>query len=141
MWSRRVELICGALGGTLGLVALGVALLAPVGTRCVSTTVTPGVSGCTRVNLVEMQGLESLSFAIILFGGLSLGVLLFAVGHALVRSLPLLVLLWVCAILLWVATVLALLSIGLFFVPADLLAIAASIAGTVAAGRRLPAQV
>jgi hypothetical protein len=141
MWSRRVELVCGVLGGTLGLVALGVALFAPLGMRCVTTTVSPGVSGCSHVSLVEMQGLAGLSFAILIFSGPSLGVLLFSVWHNLTREGSLLVLLWASTILLWFATVLGLLSIGLFFVPADALALAASIAGTVAARRRLPARV
>lgn len=83
-----------------------------------------------------MQGLASLSFAITLFGGLSLGVIVFAVWHSLARSLPALVLLWVCTALLYGATLLAILSIGVLFVPADALALVASIMGIIAATRR-----
>jgi hypothetical protein len=68
------------------------------------------------------------------------------------RSLLPLVLLWTGTAFLWVlsvetvryqlsiGTLLATPAIGLAFAPADLLALAASIAGTVAAGQRVPAH-
>jgi hypothetical protein len=71
--------------------------------------------------------------AITLFGGLSLGLALFAVGHSLRGTAVLLILLWACTILLGAATLLALLSIGVFFVPAAMLALLTSIVGTIAA--------
>jgi hypothetical protein len=40
-----------------------------------------------------VQGLASLAFAIALFGGLSLGIALFALWHGLSQSLPALILL------------------------------------------------
>jgi hypothetical protein len=46
-----------------------------------------------------------------------------------------------CAVLVPVVTPLALLSIGVLFVPADMLALVASIAGTVAARQRVPAPM
>jgi hypothetical protein len=141
MRSQRLELICGVLGGALGLAALGVALFAPLGVRCVDTTVSSSASGCSPVNLIQMQDLASLTFAITLFGGLSLSIILFAVGHSLTHTLPLLIALWVFTMLLWFATLLGALSIGLFFVPADGLALVAAIAGTVFAGQRVPARV
>lgn len=141
MGSRRVELVCGVLGGVLGLAALGVALFAPLSTECIDTTGPSGQAGCFSVSQVQVQGLASLTFAITLFGGLSLGIAVFALWHSLARSLPALVLLWVCMALLWGVTVLALFSIGALFVPADVLALVASIAGTVAAGQRIPAHV
>jgi hypothetical protein len=140
MWSRRLELVCGVLGGALGLAALGVALFAPLGTKCIDTTTPGSQSGCFPESLVQLQGLASLSFAITLFGGLSLGIILFALWHSRARSLPALVLLWVCTALLWFATLLAALSIGVLFVPADVLALMASIAGTMAARQRVPAH-
>jgi hypothetical protein len=140
MQSRRFELVCGVLAGVLGLSALGFGLFAPLGTECVDTTAPGGQIGCFHVSQVQIQGLASLSFAIVLFGGLALGIALFAAWHSLTRSLPALVLLWACTLLLYFATLLALLSIGLLFVPADALALAASIAGTVAARQRSPAH-
>jgi hypothetical protein len=100
MRSRRLELVCGVLGGALGLVALGVALFAPLGTECIDTTAPGSQSGCFPVSQVQVQGLGSLAFAITLFGGLSLGIILFALWHSLARSLPALVLLWMCTALL-----------------------------------------
>jgi hypothetical protein len=117
MESRRIELVCGVLGGALGLTALGV-----------------------DVSAVQMQGLEILWLPITLWGGLWLGVVLCAVWHSLVRSLPALVLLWVYTVLLCLATLPGLIAhIGVVFVPADVLALGASIAGTVAAQQRAPA--
>ncbi len=141
MRTRRLELICGVLGGVLGLAALGVALFAPLNLLCYATTLSMPPPGCFRVSQVQEQGLASLAFAIALFGGLSLGIALFALWHSLARSLPALILLWGCTALLWGATLLALLSIGVLLVPADALALTASIAGTVAAGQRVPAHV
>jgi hypothetical protein len=140
MRSQRVELVCGVLGGALGLAALGVGLFAPLSLRCYAAQ-PPIPGGCFRVSQVEVQGLASLTFAIALFGGLSLGIAVFAAWHSLARQLPALILLWVCTALLWGATALALLSIGVLFVPADLLALVASVMGTVAARRRVPAHV
>jgi hypothetical protein len=140
MRTRRLERICGVLGGVLGLIALGVALFAPLGTTCIDTTI-PGMgAGCHATSLVQIESLSNLAFAITLFGVLSLGILLFAVWHSVNRSLAALVLLWVCTVLLWGATLLAALSIGVFFLPADALALVASIAGTVAATQRIPAH-
>jgi hypothetical protein len=140
MWARRVELIAGVLGGALGLLALGTALFAPLGMQCVDSTTPGGESGCFPVSLVQVEGLADLSFAITLFGLLSVGIALFTLWHVLTHSVAALVLLWVCTVLLYFATLLGALSIGLFFLPADVLALIASIAGTVAPRRR-PAQV
>jgi hypothetical protein len=141
MWTRRLELICGVLGGVLGLAALGVGLFAPSSLVCYGTTHSTPVPGCFRVSLVQEQGLANLALAIALFGGLSLGIAVFALWHSLTRSLPALVLLWLCTALLWGVTVVALLSIGVLALPSDILALVASIAGTVAAGQRMPAHV
>ena len=141
MWTRRIELVGGVLGGALGLAALGVGLFAPLSTRRIDTPAPGSQAGCFPVSQVQVQGLASLAFAITLFGGLSLGIALFAVWHSLGRSLPALILLCACTALLCAATLLALLSIGVLFVPADALALVASVAGTVAAGQRIPAHV
>lgn len=138
MVSRRIELICGVLGGVLGLAALGVGLFVPSGLTCSSGTSGYPRGGCSHISVVQAQGLASLVPAIALFGGLSLCLLLFALWHVRSGSVAALVLLWVCTVALFGATVLALLSIGVLFVPADALALTASIAGTVA-GRRMVA--
>ena len=134
MWLRRLELLAGVLAGALGLAALGFALFAPLSEECVGSSTPDGqtISTCSSISLVQAQGLASLSFAIALFGGLSLGVAVFAICHSLLQRPRLLVLLWVCAVLLCFATLLAVLTIGVFFVPADALALLASIAGTMA---------
>ena len=141
MWLRRLELLAGVLGGALGLVALGYALFAPLNEECAGSS-TPGgqtISTCSSISLVQAQGLASLSFAIALFGGLSLGVAVFAICHSLLQRSALLVLLWICAILLCFATLLAALTIGIFFVPADALALVACISGTLASVQPAPA--
>jgi hypothetical protein len=142
MWSRRIERIGGVLGGGLGLAALGIALFAPLSTKCLDTPVA-GHSGCFPVSQVQLQGLASLWFPIALVGGLSLGIVLVALWHSSSQSRLALLLLWGCTTLFWAAsvkTLLVVLSIGVWFVPADLLALTASIAGTVAAGQRVLAH-
>jgi hypothetical protein len=140
MRRRRVELVCGVLGGALGLAALAVGLFAPLGTECSDVTGPPAVSSCTPVSVVETQGLASLWFAIALFGGLSLAVLIFALWHSLAPNLPLLILLWISVGLLCALTLLAVLSIGILFLPADALAVTAAILGTRAAMQPVTAQ-
>ena len=136
---RRIELVCGVLGGLLGLAALAVGLFAPLGTECTSAGLSP-VDSCTNVSVVENQGLASLWFAIALFGGLSLAVIIFSLWHSLAPNLPLLILLWISVGLLCVLTVLALLSIGILFLPGDALAVTAAILGTIAATQPIPAR-
>lgn len=77
---------------------------------------------------------------VLLFAAPLFGIILFAVWHSRTRSLASLVFLWVCAVMVCVLSVLALTSIGVYFLPADLLALVAAIAGFVAAQRRVPAQ-
>jgi hypothetical protein len=144
MWLRRLELLGGVLGGILGLTALSYALFAPLGKECIGSSVPGRPSTCHATSLLQAQGLASLSFTIVLFGGLSLGLALGAVGHSLRRHAMLLTLLWVCTMLLLAASLLALLSIGVFFMPAAILALLTSIVGTLAGqqrqghGQRLP---
>lgn len=132
MWLRRLELLAGALGGALGLAALGFALFAPLGEQCTGSSALGNQTTCSSISLAQAQGLASLSFAIMLFGGPSLGVVIFAICHSLFQRPVLLTILWVCTGLLCFATLLAVLTIGVFFVPADALALLASIAGTMA---------
>jgi hypothetical protein len=141
MRSRRVELICGILGGVLGLIALGVVLFAPLTLVCADAPPPHPRGGCFHVSAVARYGLASQAVGIAIFGGLSLGIILFTLWH--VRSMrPLgLVLLWVCAVLLSFLTLISLANIGLVFVPTDALALAASIAGTRAGRQRAPADL
>ena len=139
MWLRRLELLGGVLGGALGLAALGFALLAPLGEQCSGSSTLGERTICAPVSLAQAQGLASLSFAIMLFGGLSLGVAIFAVCHSLLQRPMLLILLWVCTALLCFATLLGFLTVGVFFVPADALALLASISGTMASRQPTPA--
>ena len=139
MWLRRLELLAGVLGGALGLAALGYALFAPLGEQCSGSSNLGEQTICAPISLVQTQGLASLSFAIMLFGGLSLGVAVFAVCHSLLQRPTLLVLLWACTVLLCFATLLAILSIGVFFVPTDALALVACITATIASQQSVPA--
>lgn len=119
MQSQRVELYCGVVGGVLALAALALGIGAAL----------------------QMQPLQTLWFAITVFGVPSLGILVFSVWHSRSRSVPALILLIVSTLALMVWTVLGGFSIGLLFVPADLLALAAIIAGSVAATQRRGTQV
>jgi hypothetical protein len=141
MVARRIELICGVLGGLLGLAALGTALFVPSTMICYGSAQATPVPGCHAINLLQAEGLGNLAFAITLFGGLSLGILLFTVFHVQSRRVLALVILWGCTVLLIGATALGLLSIGLLFVPADVLALVASSVGSVEAGSPTPVQV
>lgn len=140
MRSRRVELICGVLGGALGLVALGVVLFAPLTRTCVGGAATHARDGCFYVSAAQQYGLASQAPGIAVFGGLSLGIILFTLWHVRSPRLPALMLLWVCALLLSYLISLGLDSVGLVFMPANALAYAASIAGTIAGRRRVAAQ-
>jgi hypothetical protein len=123
MGQRRIELVCGVLGGLLGLAALAVSLFAPLGTECTDT--------CQSVSLVEMQGLGSFWIVIALFGVLSLAVVIFSLWHSLSSKPILLSSLWVAAALLCALTIIViLLDFGILFIPADALALTAAILGS-----------
>jgi hypothetical protein len=133
-WSRRIEAVCGVAAGALGLVALGVALFAPLGTMsgCVTSLSPDGATrtdcSTTSVSIVQAQGLVSLLPAIILFAAPVIGIAVFAVRHSVGRGS--LVPLWIGVAVLYVAMVLAILSIGIFFAPSALLALLAAITGS-----------
>jgi hypothetical protein len=130
---RYVEALCGALGGALGLAALVVAQPAPLSTTCINRG-QPGADSCYHVSVIQSQGLASVWVNILLVGTLSLGIALFGVGHSRGQhALMLLSLLWACTLLLCGYTLVVLLSsVAVLFMPADVLALIASLAGTVA---------
>jgi hypothetical protein len=149
MESRPIELVCGVLAGALGLTALGVGLFAPVW-RWYCDPIPPQNSCNPYVTGVQYAlQLEHAGIVLYYTTGIavpSLGIVLFAIWHSRARSLPVLVLLWVCTVLLGAGMV----NVGLnpfvgpfdvlgFLVPACVLALGASIAGTVAAQQRAPA--
>jgi len=133
-WSRRLEVISGGAAGALGLLALGVALVAPLGTMSGCTTslapdgVTRTVCSTTSVSIAQIQGLVNLLPAIILFAAPLIGIAVFAVRHSVGRGS--LVPLWISVAVLCVAMVLAILSIGIFFAPSALLALLAAVSGS-----------
>jgi hypothetical protein len=137
-WSRRVEVICGVAAGVLGLVALGVALFAPLGTiqrSCTATLSPEGVTrmdcstaGVTHVSIAQVQGLASLTPVIALIGAILIGIAVFACWHS--TGGGSLALLWVSTALLCAAMVLTILSIGIVFAPSALLALIAAITGS-----------
>jgi hypothetical protein len=150
MESRRIEMACGVLGGALGFIAIGIALFAPVWQWYCDRI--PGQSSCnldvTGIQYavrVRQEGV--LLFYTIWIAVPSLGIVLLAIWHSRTRSLLALFLLWVCTLLLGAQTVFSItasgapLDVGGFLVPACVLALGASIVGTVAAQQRVPAQV
>jgi hypothetical protein len=126
------------LAGGLGIVAIFTGLFAPLSTQC--TTTTSDQSSCTMVSIVQAQGLASVLLPLEVFVVLSLGVALFTAWHSASRNGMALILLWVCTLLLCFNTLLALASIGLLFIPADVLALAAGIVAAVVATERPPAH-
>ena len=133
MWSRRIESICGLLGGVLGVTALAVALFAPTDLLCASAAIAFARGGCVGVSLVHQTGLAGQALPIALFGGASLGIIVFTLWQVRAHSVPALVLLWACTALLMVATLLSLRSTSspsVLFIPAAVLALVASISGT-----------
>jgi hypothetical protein len=133
-WFRRIEAISGVAAGALGLVALGVALFAPLGTQsgCTTSLAPDGSTqtdcSTTSVSILQIQGLVSLLPAIILFAAPLIGIAVFALLHSLGRGS--LILLWISVAVLCVAIFLAILSIGIFFAPSALLALLAAITGS-----------
>jgi hypothetical protein len=138
---RRIEMVSGILSGVLGFIVLGLALVAPLSMIC-SAGAEPSIrGGCVRINAIQSQGLTNLWVPVLAFAVPFSGIILFGVWHSRTRSLASLVALWVCAVAVSVLSVLALTSIGVYFIPADLLGLAAAIIGAMAAQRRVPAQV
>jgi hypothetical protein len=139
MWSQRIELICGLLSGAFGLAALGVTLFAPSDLICGATPGSSPRGGCVGVSLAQQTGLASQALPIALFGGMSLGILVFTLWQSRSRSLLALVLLWGCAALLTFLTLRTVSnagSPGVLFIPAAALALVASIAGTLTVRQR-----
>jgi hypothetical protein len=133
-WSRRLEVISGVAAGALGFLALGVALLAPLGTMsgCMTSLSPDGVTrtdcSTTHVSIAQIQGLVSLLPAIILIAAPPIGIAVFAVRHSVGRGS--LVPLWISVAVLYMAMFLAILSIGIFFAPSALLALLAAVSGS-----------
>jgi hypothetical protein len=133
-WSRRLEVISGVAAGALGLLALGVALFAPLGTvsGCTTSLSPDGVTrtdcSTTHVSIAQIQGLVSLLPAIILIAAPPIGIAVFAVRHSVGRGS--LVPLWISVAVLYMAMFLAILSIGIFFAPSALLALLAAVSGS-----------
>jgi hypothetical protein len=143
---RRIERGCGLAAGILGLVALGVALFAPLATVTTSCMITVSSSGAVttdcstagtkHISIVQNQGFPSLLPVVLLFSTILIGIALFAVMHSRSGARVFLVLLWVFTALLLVASFIAILSIGVVFLPSVLLALVAAIAGSRARERR-----
>jgi hypothetical protein len=142
---RRIELVCSVLAGALGFIAIGITLFAPVWKWYCDPI--PGQSSCNPyVTGAQFGQAGIVLYYIIWIAVPSLGIVLFALWHSRTHRLPALVLLWVCTVLLGAVTG----NVGLnpfvgpfavlgFLVPACVLALGASIAGTVAAQQRAPA--
>jgi hypothetical protein len=138
---RRIELTCGVLGGALGFAVLGLALFAPLNMICSSGTGPRVRGGCDFMSAIQSQGLANLWLPVALFAVPLLGIILFVIWHSRTQSLPVLVPLWVCTLMVCVVSVLSRTSIGVYFVPADVLALAGVITGSIAGQRGIPARV
>lgn len=140
---RKLELIFGIAASLLGLAALAFSLAAPLGTasNSCSTTLAPGQPpqvDCTQAgthafSLIEAQGFASLIPAIVIFGSILLAILGFTLAHARGGTGSSLAFLWLFTVLLLIMIVLSSLSIGIFFVPSGLLALAAAILASIPA--------
>jgi hypothetical protein len=138
---RRIELVCGVIGGVLGFAVLGLALFAPLNMICSAGTGPEVRGGCVFMSAIQSQGLANLWLPVALFAVPLLGIILFVVWHSRTPILPVLVPLWVCTVMVCVVSVLARTSVGIYFVPADVLALAAAITGSIAGQQGTPARV
>lgn len=134
--ARRVELVAGVLAALLGTAGLAYALFGPTATV---ETRTAGPDGGRviehRTESLAEQGLEPvtagfMAAALLVMLGVGAG----AYVHAR-RGRPLgQRLMWLCTAILLPAAFLTGFSVGLFFLPAALAALAASVAGATAGG-------
>jgi hypothetical protein len=134
---RRIEFIAGILTATLGAAGLAFALGAPLGTESRGCSTSggigqPSVVDCSQaytrqVSAIEIQGLASLLPAILIFSSILLAIAGFAVVHSQSGARSSLVFLWIFTALLWAMMLLAALSIGVFLLPAALLALLTAI--------------
>jgi hypothetical protein len=128
MRRRRAELICGIIGGTLGLVGLFAAFFAPLGTEGGTNCTDAGCTSYTRaVSYAGSQGVASVIPYLIIFGLPMVGVAAGAVLHASRGSSFARGVLVFCTLLLGVFTVLGALSVGIFLLPVTALAVAATV--------------
>ena len=126
--ARRIEVTCAALAAAAGIVAIAVALFAPT-IRTEAVTSDGIITRETRSMAAE--GVEAgvvlvFGLAAVLLASLVAAGLLHARYGVLGSSAPL----WVPAIMLAVLVVLTGFSVGLFFAPSALLALAAATAAT-----------
>jgi hypothetical protein len=139
---RRAALICGVLAGVLGLVTLGIALFAPLGTSAGTRCIGEGMQNCTsyttHTSVVQNQGLGSvlglLIISVFIFAAILIGALLEARNPSGGGRL----LVWWGTALLTIGVVIAAASIGLLFLPAWGLAVASSVLSLVDAADRRP---
>jgi hypothetical protein len=131
---RRIEFMSGLATSVFGLLGWAYAAFGPttryVGSAISSDGRTTGVSGYTSV---VQKGLEPPG--VVFFVGVLLVVLSFAAvayWHSQRRGKAALMILWVLTSLLWISVVLGAASIGVLLLPAALLAMIASMTGSLA---------
>jgi hypothetical protein len=120
--TRQVELLCGLAAGVVGVVGWAYALFGP--------TYTNDVGGHASVAQISLNPTSITFFVVMLLciAGVTAGAYL----HWRTGSPGGLALLWTAAVLLTVGTALGAASVGVFLLPAALLALIASIAGSIA---------
>lgn len=120
MTARRVEVLAGVTAGALGIVGWLYALFGPVYTS----------SEGSHASVVQMSlNLTSATFFVVMLLSI-IGVVVGAYLHGKQRWAAGLIVLWFSTALFLVGTVLSGFSVGLFFLPATLAALIASVVGT-----------
>ena len=115
----RFETIFGVVGGLYGIALTGVA------TWLIRST---GAAPCGQPNTTCVAGVDSLTLMfLVLFGLLSLGVLVGALAHGHWKHAGALGVLLLCTVVLSMETILAILSIGVLLAPAMLAAVISSL--------------
>lgn len=110
--SGRVEWIVGLVAGVAGVVGWILALLVAL-----------------SINTPEGLGPRTIAFFVVMLGCIG-GVTTGAYLHGRRGALGGLALLWVCTILVIVGTIISGFTVGIFFLPAAILALVASVAGS-----------
>jgi hypothetical protein len=119
----RLETLFGVVGGLYGI-ALTVVAIWLIGST--------GAAPCSEPTTNCVAGVDSLTVTfLLLFGVLSLGVLVGALAHGRYQRAGALGVLLLCSIVLAMETVLAILSIGVLLAPAMLAAVASSLCALV----------
>jgi hypothetical protein len=137
---QRIEAWSGLLSLIFGILGMGYAIFGPI-YQYASSTISPGgqsssTSGTASLLQVGIQPITLIIFCILLLALFAAAIA--ALSHSRTRGWGWLIILWLSTGVIAIITLLAIFSVGMFFLPALLLALIASIissiGGRVAAG-------